>query len=163
MQSEKLKDPKVRGSLVGAAVLALLALFVGGVVLSTLKLRHPTTVLGPGFYPLLLSVLMFIACLYVIYSLLFGDREAVNMKSVLDRAALKKPMALFLLSVVCVAAMPLLGFMGAMFVFCFIQMTYLEKEKQPLIWRLVYSAAIVGGVYWLFRALMIYLPAPFWL
>ena len=85
------------------------------------------------------------------------------MKSVLDRAALKKPLALFMLAIACVAAMPLLGFLGSMFLFCFIQLTCLEKEKQPLLWRLVYSVAIVGGVYWLFKALMIYLPAPFWL
>jgi len=161
--NEKLKNPQFRISLVGAAALALLALFIGIVVVSTLKLSHPTTVLGPGFYPLLLCVLMFLACLYVIYSLLYGDSEAVISKSALNITAIKKPFALFVLAIVSVATMPLLGFLGSMFLFCFAQLTYLEKEKKPLLWRLTCSIAISGGVYWLFRMLTIYLPAPFWL
>lgn len=163
MQREKLNNPQFRLSLAGAGVMALLALFIGVVVVSTLKLRHPTTVLGPGFYPLLLSVLLFFASLYILFSLLRGSGGELAMKSVLNRAVLKKPLALFILVSVCVVAMPLLGFLGSMFLFCFIQLTYLEKERRSLLWRLVCSVAIVGGVYWLFKALMIYLPAPFWL
>jgi hypothetical protein len=50
-----------------------------------------------------------------------------------------------------------------MFLFNFIELTYLEKEPQPLLWRIIYSAAISGGIFWLFKALMIFLPLPFWM
>lgn len=163
MLREKLKNQQFRISLIGAVVFALLALVIAVIVASTLKLTGTAGALGPGFYPLTLCVLMGIAGLYVIYSLLYGDSAGIVFKSVLDRDAVSKPLALLLLAVLSVATMPLFGFLGSMFLFNYIQLTYLEKEKQPLLWRIIYSAAISGGIFWLFRMLMIYLPAPFWL
>lgn len=160
---EKLADPKFRISLIGAMIFALLALIIGVIVISTLKLRHPTMVFGPGFYPLLLSVLMFLASLSVIYHLLFGNAEREATKLGFSREIFKKPLMLIALTIVFFAAMPLLGFVVAMFLFSFVEMTYLETNKEPLIWRLIYSAAISGGVYLMFRALTIFLPVPFWL
>ncbi len=163
MQREKLKNQQFRISLIVAVVLALLALVIGVIIVSTLKLTTTTTALGPGYYPLLISGFMFLVCLYVIYSLLYGDSTRIVFKSVFDRAAINKPLALLILAVVSVATMPLFGFLGSMFLFNFIQLTYLEKEKQPFVWRIICSAAISGGIFWLFRLLMIYLPVPFWL
>jgi hypothetical protein len=159
---EKMTDPKFRVSLIGAVLFALLALFIGGVVLATLELTHATMVFGPGFYPLLLSVLMFVSCLVVIYNLLFGNTEQEVTKLGFSLAAARKPVLLAGLTVILFAAMPLLGFIGAMFLFCMIEMTYLEPEKEPLMWRIIYSAAISGGVYWLFYVLTVFLPVPFW-
>jgi len=159
----KLKNLQFRISLAFAVILALVAVIIAITVLSTLKLSHPTTVLGPGFYPLVLSILMFLSCLYIIYSLRYGDSDSVVIKSTLDVAAIKKPLALFFLAIACVAAMPLLGFLGSMFLFSYVQMTYLEREKKLLLWRIIYSASIAGGVFLLFKALQIYLPVPFWL
>jgi len=163
VQQEKLKVPQFRVSLICAVVLAMVAAVIAITVLSTLKLSHPATILGPGFYPLLLSALMFCSCLYIIYSLLYGDSDNVVIKTVLDGSAIKKSLVLFILAIGCVAAMPLLGFVGSMFLFSFVYMTFLEQKKQPLLWRLIYSAAIAGGVFMLFKALQVYLPAPFWL
>ncbi len=163
MQREKLKNPQFRISFIVAVVLALLALVLAVIIVSTLDLTTATTALGPGYYPLLLSILMFLSCLYVIYSLLCGDSGRIVFKSVFDRGAINKPLALLILAIAAVATMPLFGFLGSMFLFNFAQLTYLEKEKQPVLWRMIYSAAISGGIFWLFKALMIYLPVPFWL
>lgn len=163
MLRDKLKNAQFRISLIGAVVLALIALVVGGIVASTLKLTGTAGAPGPGLYPLAICSLMAIACLYVIYSLLFGDSDGIVFKSALDFAAVNKPLTLLLLAVVAVATMPLFGFLGSMFLFNYIQLTYLEHERQPLGWRILYAAAISGGIFWLFKALMIFLPAPFWM
>ncbi|MEW6671953.1 MAG: tripartite tricarboxylate transporter TctB family protein [Thermodesulfobacteriota bacterium] len=163
MQQERLKNPRVRISLICAVILAALAAAIAVIILLTLKLTHPTTVLGPGFYPLLLSILMFVSSLYIIYSLLYGDSDRVAIKTVLDFIAVRKPLGLYLGVILCVAAMPVLGFVGSLFLFSFAEMTFLEKIKQPLFWRLIYSTAIAGGVFLLFNALQVYLPVPFWL
>jgi hypothetical protein len=160
---EKMKNPQFRVSLIVAVALALLASIIAVIVVSTLELTTATAAVGPGYYPLLLCILMFVSCLYVIYSLLYGDSDRIVFKAVLDRDAVDKPLALLVLAVVSVATMPLFGFLGSMFLFNLIQLSYLEKEKQPFLWRIIYSAAISGGIFWLFRALMIYLPVPFWL
>ena len=160
---EKLKNQQYRVSLIGACVFGLLALVTAVIVVSTLKLSGTAGAPGPGLYPLALCVLMGVVCLYVIYSLLYGDSTGIVFKAVLDRDAVSKPLALLMLAVAAVATMPLFGFLGSMFLFNYVQLTYLEKEKQPLLWRIIYAAAISGGIFWLFRALMIFLPAPFWL
>lgn len=160
---EKLKNPQFRISLIGAVVFTLFALVIGVTVASTLKLTGSAGAMGPGFYPLALCALMVVACLYVIYSLLYGDSTSIVFTGALNRATFNKPLALLLLAILSVATMPLLGFLGSMFLFNFVQLTYLEKEKQPVLWRIIYAAAISGGIFWLFRILMIYLPAPFWL
>jgi hypothetical protein len=160
---ERLKNQQFRISVIVAGVLALFALVVAGIIVSTLALTSPTTAPGPGYYPLLVCGVMFLTCLYVIYSLLYGDSEGLVFKAVIDRQAVSKPLALLLVTVVCVATMPLFGFLGSMFIFNYIELTYLEIDKQPLVWRLVYSAAISGGIFWLFKVMMIFLPRPFWL
>jgi hypothetical protein len=160
---ERLKNQQFRISLLVAIVLALFALVIAAIVVSTLALTSTTNALGPGYYPVLICSLMFLTCLYVIYSLLYGDSDAIVYKAVINRAAVSKPLALLLLTVVCVATMPLFGFLGSMFIFNYIELTYLEIEKQTLGWRLIYSAAISGGIFWLFKAMMIFLPRPFWL
>jgi hypothetical protein len=160
---ERLKNQQFRVSLIVAIVLALLALTVAGIIVSTLALTTATTALGPGYYPLLVCGIMFLTCLYVIYSILYGDSDSIVYKAVIDRNAVSKPLALLLLTVVCVATMPLFGFLGSMFIFNYIELTYLEVEKQPLLWRLIYSAAISGGIFWMFKVMMIFLPRPFWL
>jgi hypothetical protein len=160
---EKLADPKFRISLIGAILFALLALVIGVIVISTLELTHATMVFGPGFYPLLLSILMFLSCLAIIYALLFGNAEREATKLGFTRRSFKKPVLLAALTIVFFAAMPLLGFVVAMFLFSFVEMTYLEAEKEPFVWRVIYSAAISGGVYLMFRALTIFLPTPIWL
>lgn len=160
---EKLKNPQFRISLIVAVVFALFAMVIGVIVVSTLALKSVTKAPGPGYYPLLICILMFLACLYVIYSLLYKGSDRLVFKALLNREAINKPFALLMLAVVSVATMPFFGFLGSMFLFNFIELTYLEKEKQPLLWRLIYSAAISGGIFWLFKVLMIYLPVPFWL
>ena len=133
VQREKLKNPQFRISLIVAVVLALLALVIGVIIVSTLKLTTTTTALGPGYYPLLISGFMFLVCLYVIYSLLYGKSDRIVFKLALNRDAIHKPFALLILAVAAVATMPLFGFLGSMFLFNFAQLTYLEKEKQPLL------------------------------
>ena len=72
---------------------------------------------------------MFLSCLYVIYSLLYGDSGRIVFKSVLDRDAINKPLALLILAVVAVATMPLFGFLGSMFLFNFVAIDLSGKGK----------------------------------
>jgi hypothetical protein len=164
MQREKRKNPQFLISVAGAVVLALIALTAASTVFSTLQLTDEQVVLGPGFFPFALSVLLFLCCVLVIYTLLSRHSENVITKAVFNGEAFKRPVMLLALAAAAVAGIPLLGFLGSMFLFSFAELTYLEKQKQPLLLRFLYSAVIVGGLYWLFTALMKSpLPAPFWL
>lgn len=161
MEKEKPDKMNYRLSLMMAVFMALFALIISIIILFTLELSHKTMVLGPGFYPLLLSVGMLLASLYLIFQLLSGRSADAVMKHAIDRMTVSKPLGLFALAVVAVAIMPLLGFLGSMFLFSYVHLTYLEPEKQPLKWRLIYSVAIPVCVYYLFSALTISLPTPF--
>jgi hypothetical protein len=163
MEQEKPDKWNYRISLIAAIFMAVFALVISFVIVSTLELTHKTMVFGPGFYPLMLSVGMLIASLYLIYQLLSGRDAGAVMKQAMDKAAVGRSLSLFALAVIAVFTMPLLGFMGSMFLFSFVHLSYLEPKKAPLKWRLIYSAAIPVCVYYLFEVLSISLPTPFWL
>jgi hypothetical protein len=162
METEKPDKLNYRLSLMMAIFMALFALVISIVIVSTLPLTHKTMVLGPGFYPLLLSVGMLMGSLYLIYQVLSGQAGAV-MKKAIDKMAVSRSLSLFVLAVVSVATMPLFGFLGSMFLFSIVHLSFLEPKKEPLMWRLVYSVAIPVCVYYLFSVLTITLPTPVWL
>ncbi len=163
MEKEKPDHFNYRISLIMAIFMAVCALAISIVIVSTLELTHKTMVLGPGFYPLLLSVGMLICSLFLIYQLLSGRGGGAVMKQAIDKLAAGKSLSLFAVALVAVVTMPLLGFWGSMFLFSFVHLSFLEPRKQPLMWRLIYSAAIPTCVYYLFKVLSISLPTPFWL
>lgn len=161
MRVNNLKDREIRIGLIGTGIMALIALFLGIVVLFTLDLSHETMVLGPGFYPLLVCIIMFLASLYASFNLLFGKSEGLGVNATIDN--LKKPLALFALIAVAVATIPLFGFIGSMFLFSILELTFFEQDNKSMLWRILTSALLSGGVFYLFRALGVYLPMPFWL
>jgi hypothetical protein len=163
MEKEKPDKLNYRLSLMTAVLMAVFALVISIVIVSTLELSHKTMVLGPGFYPLVLSVGMLIASLYLVYQVLSGKSADAVMKKAIDKLAVGRSLSLFALAVISVAAMPLLGFLGSMFLFSFVHLSFLEPKKLPLHWRLIYSVAIPVCTYYLFEVLTITLPTPFWL
>ncbi len=163
MEKEKPDKLNYRLSLIMAILMAVFALVISIIIVSTLELSDKKMVLGPGFYPIILSIGMLIASLYLIYQLLSGRSADAVMKKAIDITGMGKSLSLFVLAVISVAAMPLLGFLGSMFLFSFVHLSYLEPKKQSLKWRLVYSVAIPVCIYYLFSALTISLPTPFWL
>ena len=163
MEKEKPDNLNYRLSLIAAIFMALFALVMSIVIVSTLELTHKTMVFGPGFYPLMLSVGMLIASLYLIYQVLSGRSADAVMKHAIDKLAVGRSFSLFALAVIAVATMPLLGFWGSMFLFSLVHLSFLEPKKQPLKWRLIYSVAIPTCIYYLFHVLSISLPTPFWL
>jgi uncharacterized membrane protein len=163
MEREKPDNFNHRISLIMAIFMAVFALVISVAIVATLELSHKTMVLGPGFYPLILSVGMLIFSLYLIYQLLSGRDAGAVMKQAIDRLAVRRSLSLFLLAVISVVTIPLLGFWGSMFLFSFVHLSFLEPKKQSLMRRLIYSVAIPTCVYYLFKALTISLPTPFWL
>lgn len=163
MEQEKPDKLNRRISLSAAIFMALFALVMSVVIVATLPLTDKKWVLGPGFYPLLLSGGMLLCSLFLICQLAIGrGADAMILKGV-DRVGLRRALSLFGLAVIAVGTIPLFGFLGSMFLFSIVHLSYLEPRKQPLMWRLIYSVSIPLCVYYLFEVLSISLPVPFWL
>ncbi|HMM22569.1 MAG TPA: tripartite tricarboxylate transporter TctB family protein [Selenomonadales bacterium] len=163
MMDDRLSNFNTKVSVLFAMVLILSGGAGAFVIVNTLQLTDSNNVFGPGFYPLILCIMLLLTSFYLLYQLLYGNSESVVIKEVIDKAAAARSFSLLALIIVAVLAMPFLGFIVAMFGFSFIQMTFLDRNKQPLRWRIIYPAVISGGIYWLFTSLSIPLPVPFWL
>jgi hypothetical protein len=163
MDQEKPDKLNYKISLIAAIFMALFALVISVVIVETLPLTDKKWVLGPGYYPLLLSGGMLLCSLFLIFQLVSGrSADAMILKGV-DRVGLRRALSLFGLTVISVGTIPLFGFLGSMFLFSLVHLSYLEPRKEPLMWRLIYSASIPLCVYYLFEVLSISLPVPFWL
>jgi hypothetical protein len=154
---------KRRIGIVAVAITAAFALVIAVTTVLTMPLRDPVYLLGPGLYPFSLSVLLFIACVVVFLETWFGRHDDVDVRSLIDRVALKKPAGLLILIVVSLIVLPILGYLITLSLFSFIEMTFLEQERRKWWVNLIYALAVTGGVYALFTALSMTLPDPFWL
>jgi hypothetical protein len=148
-----------------AAILiaAAFALVIAVATVVTLPLQDPVYLLGPGLYPFALSVLLFLACCLVFLETLSGRHDDIEIRSLVEKAALKKPAGLLILTVISLAVLPVLGFLITISLFSFAEMTLLEQDKRKWWVNAIYAVAVAGGVYALFTALAMTLPEPFWL
>jgi hypothetical protein len=149
--------------ILAVAILAAFALVIAVTTVLTMPLMDPVYLLGPGLYPFALSILLFIACGVVFLETWFGRHDNVNVRSLIDRVALKKPAGLVILLVVSLIILPILGYLITISLFSFVEMTFLEQEKRKWWVNMIYALAVTGGVYALFTALSMTLPEPFWL
>ncbi len=150
---------------IGMTAVVLIAAFALVIALTTaltMPLSDPVYLLGPGLYPFALSLLLFIACCVVLVETAFGRHDDVDIRSLIDGVVLKKPAGLLILIVVCLIALPMLGYLITISLFSFIEMTFLEQEKRKWWVNAIYALAVTGGVYALFTALSMTLPEPFW-
>jgi hypothetical protein len=154
---------KRRIGMMAVVIMAAFAAFIAVTTVLTMSLMDPVYLLGPGLYPFALSILLFIACCVVFLETRFGRHDNVNVRSLTDRVALKKPAGLVILLVVSLLALPILGYLITISLFSFVEMTFLEQEKRKWWVNVIYALAVTGGVYALFTALSMTLPEPFWL
>lgn len=153
---------KRRIGILAVTIMAAFALVIAITTVLTMSLRDPVYLLGPGLYPFGLSILLFIACGVVFLEIWFGRHDDVDVRSLIDRVALKKPAGLVILIVISLIALPILGYLITLSLFSFIEMTFLEQGKRKWWVNLIYALAVTGGVYALFTALSMTLPEPFW-
>jgi hypothetical protein len=149
----------------GVAAILIAGAFAAAVAVATyatLPLSDPVYLLGPGLYPFALGVLLFIACCVVLLETLAGRHDDVDIRSLVEKASLKKPAGLMILIAIALAVLPLLGFLITIALFSFAEMSLLEQEKRNWWVNAIYAAAVAGGVYALFTALAMTLPEPFW-
>ena len=154
---------KRRIGIIAITIIAIFALVIAVTTVLTMPLMDPVYLLGPGLYPFGLSVLLFIACCVVFLETWFGRHDSVNIRSLIDRVALKKPAGLLILLVVSLLVLPILGYLITLSLFSFVEMTFLEQEKRKWWVNMIYALAVTGCVYALFTALSMTLPEPFWL
>jgi hypothetical protein len=159
---EKETSLKRKIGMIATMIIAAFALVIAVTTALTMPLSDPVYLLGPGLYPFGLSILLFIACCVVFLEIRFGGHDDVDIRSLIDRVALKKPAGLLILIVVCLIALPILGYLITISLFSFLEMTYLEQEKRKWWVNAIYALAVTGGVYTLFTALSMTLPEPFW-
>jgi hypothetical protein len=162
MMQENETTLKRRINMIAATIMAAFALVIAVNTVLTMPLRDPVYLLGPGLYPFGLSILLFIACCVVFLEICFGRHDDVDVRSLIDRVALKKPAGLVILIVISLIALPILGYLITLSLFSFIEMTFLEQGKRKWWVNLIYALAVTGGVYALFTALSMTLPEPFW-
>jgi hypothetical protein len=148
--------------LIGAAVIVAFALVVTGTVYLTMPLFDPVYLLGPGLFPFSLGVMLLIACCVLFFEIRSGKHDVADMRALFDKSALKRPIGLMALLGVTLLLLPVLGFLICLFFFSFVEMTWLETEKRRWWINAIYAAAVTGGVYFLFEALTMTLPQPFW-
>ncbi|HWQ75212.1 MAG TPA: tripartite tricarboxylate transporter TctB family protein [Syntrophomonas sp.] len=163
MEKAKPDHSNYKISLIAACFMAVFALVMSIIIVKTLPLTHESMILGPGAYPLMLGVGMLIASIFLTVQILTGRTEGVLMKHEIDFRNLGRPFKLYVLAVMAVAAIPLFGFMGSMFLFAFIELSFIEPQKVALVYRIIYSVAIPVIIFYLFKVLSISLPIPFWL
>ncbi len=149
--------------ILAVAIMAVFALVIAVTTVLTMPLMDPVYLLGPGLYPFVLSILLFIACCIVFLETWLGRHDNVNIRSLIDRVAMKKPAGLVILLVVSLLVLPSLGYLITISLFSFVEMTFLEQEKRKWWVNMIYALAVTGGVYVLFTALSMTLPEPFWL
>jgi hypothetical protein len=154
---------KRRIGIAAILITAAFALVIAVATVVTLALQDPVYLLGPGLYPFTLSVLLFIACCIVFLETLSGRHDNIEIRSLVEKAALKKPAGLLILTVVSLAVLPVLGFLITISLFSFAEMTLLEQHKRKWWVNAIYAVAVAGGVYALFTVLAMTLPEPFWL
>jgi hypothetical protein len=149
--------------LAGVAVIAVFALVVIATVYATMPLFDPVYLLGPGLFPFALGAMLLVACGVLFSEIRRGKHDLADMRALFDKAALKRPLALMGLLGITLLLIPLLGFSICLFFFSFVEMTWLEMEKRKWWINAIYAACVTGGVYYLFEALTMTLPQPFWL
>jgi magnesium-transporting ATPase (P-type) len=154
---------KRRIGILVVVTMAAFALVIAVTTVLTMPLMDPVYLLGPGLYPFVLSILLFIACCVVFLETWLGRHDNVNIRSLIDRVAMKKPAGLVILLVVSLIILPVLGYLITLSLFSFVEMTFLEQEKRKWWVNAIYALAVTGGVYALFTALSMTLPEPFWL
>jgi hypothetical protein len=154
---------KRRIGVMAVVIMAAFALVIMVTTVLTMPLMDPVYLLGPGLYPFVLSILLFIACCVVFLETWLGRHDTVNIRSLIDRVALKKPAGLVILLVVSLIILPILGYLITISLFSFVEMTFLEQQKRKWWVNMIYALAVTGGVYALFTALAMTLPEPFWL
>jgi hypothetical protein len=153
---------KRRIGILAVLIVAAFALVIAVTTVLTMPLMDPVYLLGPGLYPFVLSILLFIACCVVFLETWLGRHDNVNIRSLIDRVALKKPAGLMILLVLSLLILPILGYLITLSLFSFVEMTFLEQEKRKWWVNMIYALAVTGGVYALFTALSMTLPEPFW-
>lgn len=163
MEKAKPNNSNYKISLIAACFMAVFALAMSIVIVKTLPLTDESMILGPGAYPLMLSVGMLLASIFLTIQILMGRTEGILMKHDIAFGTLGRPLSLFALAVIAVVTIPLFGFMGSMFLFAFIELSFIEPKKVTLVYRIIYSTAIPVIIYYLFKVLSISLPIPFWL
>lgn len=154
---------KRRIGILVVATIAAFALVITVTTVLTMPLMDPVYLLGPGLYPFVLSILLFIACCVVFLETWLGRHDNINIRSLIDRVAMKKPAGLVILLVVSLIILPVLGYLITISLFSFVEMTFLEQEKRKWWVNMIYALAVTVAVYALFTALSMTLPEPFWL
>jgi hypothetical protein len=154
---------KRRIGIMAVVIMAAFALVIAVTTVFTMPLMDPVYLLGPGLYPFVLGILLFIACCVVFLETRLGRHDNVNVRGLIDRVAMKKPAGLVILLVASLILLPILGYLITISLFSFVEMTFLEQEKRKWWVNMIYAVAVTGGVYALFTALSMTLPEPFWL
>ncbi len=146
----------------GAAVVAAFAILVMVTVYLTMPLVDPVYLLGPGLFPFALGLLLLAACVVLFVEIRGGRHDASGARVLLDKKTLRRPLALMALLGVTLLLLPVFGFVICLFFFSFVEMHWLERDKRSWWVNAIYAAAVTGGVYYLFDALTMQLPQPFW-
>ena len=160
---ENMSNANRKIELIGGAVFAVFAIVIIVTVYTTMPLFDPVYLLGPGLFPFALGVLLLIGCGVLFFEIRRGKHDIADMRALFDKAALKRPLGLMALLAVTLLLIPMLGFVICLFFFSFVEMTWLEMEKRKWWVNAIYAACVAGGVYYLFEALTMTLPQPFWL
>ncbi len=153
---------KRRIGTIAVTVMAAFGLVIAITTALTLPLRDPVYLLGPGLYPFSLGIFLFIACVVVLLETRAGSHDHINVRTLVDRVAMKKPVGLLVLLGGSLLLLPIFGYVLSLFLFSFIELTFLEKEKRKWWINMIFASAVTGGVYALFSALTMALPQPFW-
>lgn len=143
-------------------LLAAFAILVMATVYLTMPLFDPVYLLGPGLFPFSLALLLLAACAVLFVEVRRGRHGAGETRTLFDIKALRRPLALMALLGLTLLLLPVLGFLVCLFFFSFVEMNWLEMEKRSGWVNALYAAAVTGGVYFLFDALSMPLPQPFW-
>jgi hypothetical protein len=146
----------------GAIIAAAFAIIVMAAVYMTMPLFDPVYLLGPGLFPFALGLLLLAACAVLFVEIRAGKHDTAGMRALFDKTALRRPLALMALLGVTLLLLPVLGFLICLVFFSFVEMNWLEMEKRSWWVNAIYAAAVSGGVYYLFNALTMPLPQPFW-
>lgn len=148
--------------LAAVAVFAAFAILVMVTVYLTMPVFDEVYLLGPGLFPFALGLMLVAACVVLFIEIRSGRHDASGARALLNGKALRRPLALMALLGVTLLLLPVLGFVICLFFFSFVEMHWLEREKRAWWVNALYAATVTGGVYYLFTALTMQLPQPFW-